>query len=363
MAKTFNPIMTLPEIGTAQIELLEKLSNASGVSGDETAIRRIVRDELSGIADELTVDVMGNLIAIKKAKTENAPRVMIAAHMDEVGFMLNHKESDGIFRFATVGGIDPRALAGKAVRIGKNGVPGVIGACPIHLSPRSELENILTLNSLRIDVSPEVSEVEVGEYAVFATQFKRLGEISLLGKAFDNRIGVATLIELVKNAPENVELIAAFTVQEEVGLRGAKAVAYRMNPDAAFVIDCTPANDQPAYDGSENVAYKSKLDEGPAIYVMDGRTLYDRRLVRYFSDLGDSYGIRYQYRQPQPGGTDAGPIHLTKEGIPTLSLSVPGRYAHTAAMVIRIADWQGYYQLLAVALRHFSLDLISGERE
>ena len=239
----------------------------------------------------------------------------------------------------------------------------MIGACPIHLSPRNELQNILTLNSLRIDVSPEVTSVDVGNYAVFATRFKRLGKISLLGKALDDRIGVATLIELFKNAPESIELIAAFTVQEEVGLRGAKAAAHAMNPDAAFVIDCTPANDQPARNGSENVEYKTKLDEGPAIYVMDGRTLYDRRLVRYLSDLGDSYSIRYQYRQPQPGGTDAGPVHLSREGIPTISLSVPGRYAHTAAMIVRIADWEAYLQLLTVALSHFSADVLSGERE
>lgn len=363
MEKTFKPVGSLPTIGADQIALLEKLSNASGVSGDEGSIRKIIRDEIGSIADELRIDNLGSLIAIRKAKTPNAPRILIAAHMDEVGFMLNFKESDGIYRFAVVGGVDPRMLAGKAVRVGKKGIPGVIGACPIHLSPRSELENILTVNSLRIDVSPEVSDVEVGDYAVFATKFKRLGELSLLGKAFDNRIGVATLIELFKNSPENVELIAAFTVQEEVGLRGAKAVAYATNPDAAFVIDCTPANDQPAYDGSENIAYKSKLDEGPAIYVMDGRTLYDRRMVKYFSDLGDAYGIRYQYRQPQPGGTDAGSIHLTKEGIPSISLSVPGRYAHTAAMIVRIADWQGYYQLLTAALRHFSGDVLAGERQ
>lgn len=363
MVKTFSPKTELPKITDERIDLLEKLSNASGVSGDEGAIRRIIREEIAASADELRTDVLGNLIAVKKAKKAGAPRVMVAAHMDEVGFMLNDKESDGIFRFATVGGIDSRSLAGKAVRIGKDAVPGVIGACPIHLSPRNELQNILTLNSLRIDVSPEVTSVDVGNYAVFATRFKRLGKISLLGKALDDRIGVATLIELFKNAPESIELIAAFTVQEEVGLRGAKAAAHAMNPDAAFVIDCTPANDQPARNGSENVEYKTKLDEGPAIYVMDGRTLYDRRLVRYLSDLGDSYSIRYQYRQPQPGGTDAGPVHLSREGIPTISLSVPGRYAHTAAMIVRIADWEAYLQLLTVALSHFSADVLSGERE
>lgn len=360
--KTYQPTVSLPEIGADQIALLEKLSNEIGVSGQENAIRKIVRDELKEIADELTTDVMGNLIAVKKAKTEGAMRVIIAAHMDEVGFMLTHKESDGIFRFSVVGGIDPRALAGKAVQVGKKRLPGVIGARPIHLSTAADIRNIIGIANLRIDVSPDEKGVDVGDYGTFATKFKRLGDISLLGKALDDRIGVATLIELFKNAPDSIELIAAFTVQEEVGLRGAQAVAHRVDPDIAFVIDCTPANDQEPYFGGENAQYRTRLGHGPAIYTMDGRTLYDRRLIGYLSDLGNSYNIPYQYRQPAAGGTDAGAIHLTKDGIPTISLSVPGRYAHTAAMLVRIADWQAYLQLLTVAIHHISPEILAGER-
>lgn len=353
--------MTLPALTEAMIQLLEKLSNAAGVSGNENAVRAIVRREITGFADTIKVDALGNLIAVKKAADENPLKVLIAAHMDEVGFMLVDKESDGIFRFEVVGGIDVRSLPGKPVQVGKNATPGVIGACPVHLSTREERERILPLDTLRIDTGPGSTEIKAGDYATFATKFSKFGP-SFCGKALDNRIGVATLIHLLKNCPQHVELIAAFTVQEEIGLRGARVVAYDNDPDFAFVIDCTPANDQPAWDGSENTQYKTKTGHGPAIYAADGRTLYDPRLIRFFTETGDRYKIPYQIRQPGPGGTDAGAIHLTKAGIPTISVSVPGRYAHTAAMIARASDWEHYYQLLSAALNHIQRDILQAAR-
>ncbi|HOG60640.1 MAG TPA: hypothetical protein PKX76_04940 [Flexilinea sp.] len=354
-------IDSLPVLPESSVRLLEELSNAVGVSGNENEIRSIIRREVSSVADNLTTDTIGNLIAVKHAKNDHALRVMVAAHMDEVGFMIVDKESDGIFKFQVVGGIDERALAGKAVQVGKKHAPGVIGACPVHLSTPAEREVILKTDNLRIDTGPGSKDIEVGDYATFATKFKRMGG-SFCGKAIDNRIGVATLIELLKNAPDSIELIAAFTVQEEVGLRGAEVAAYNINPDFAFVIDCTPANDQPAWDHSENTLYRTKLDQGPAIYTNDSRTLYDHRLIRYLSDLGDRYGIRYQYRQPASGGTDAGAIHTSRSGIPTISLSVPGRYTHTAASIIRKADWEDHYRLMTVALRHIDADILKENR-
>ena len=361
MAKKTNNQKSLPVISQEAISLLEKLSNAMGVSGDEQEIRVIIKQELSSFADSLKTDALGNLIAIKKAKTPNPLRVMVAAHMDEVGFMLVEKDSDGIFKFQVVGGIDDRSLAGKPVQVGKDHTPGVIGACPVHLSTKAEREVILKSNALRIDTGPGSSGVNTGDYATFATQFQVMGE-SFSGKALDNRIGVATLIQLFKNAPENIELIAAFTVQEEVGLRGAAAAAYNLAPDFAFVIDCTPANDQQPWDGSENTLYRTRLDHGPAIYTKDSATLYDRRLIRYMSDLAEKFGIKYQFRQPTTGGTDAGAIHLSRAGIPTLSVSVPGRYAHTAAMIVRKSDWEGFFQLMTVALENISADILKEQR-
>ncbi len=356
-----NENIQLPPLTEERIALLEKLSNAAGVSGNENAVRAIVRQEISAFADEIRVDALGNLIAVKKSPLQDPVKVLIAAHMDEVGFMLVDKETDGIFRFKVVGGIDVRSLPGKPVLVGKNRAPGVIGACPVHLTTREERERILPLETLRIDVGPGASEIKVGDYAVFATKFAKMGP-SFCGKALDNRVGVATLIELLKNCPPQAELTAAFTVQEEIGLRGAEVAAFNYEPDFAFAIDCTPANDQPSRDGSENTQYKTKLGHGPAIYSADGRTLNDPRLIRFLTGIGDRYAIPYQIRQPGPGGTDAGAIHLTKAGIPTISVSVPGRYAHTAAMIARAADWEHDYQLLFVALNEISRSLLQEPR-
>ena len=175
-------------------------------------------------------------------------------------------------------------------------------------------------------------KVKVGDRATFATRFRQVGP-SLFGKALDNRLGVATLIELLRHAPENVELLVSFSVQEEIGLRGARVAAFAFNPDLAIAVDSTPAFDLPRWDESENSAYNTRLGAGPAIYIADAGTLSDPRLIRHLAQTGESYGIPYQFRQPGGGGTDAGAIHRVRTGVPSVSVSIPGRYAHTALMV------------------------------
>ena len=195
--------------------------------------------------------------------------------------MLVNDEGEGLYSFRAVGGLDARQLAGKAVLVGKDQTPAVIGAKPIHLTTRGERQNTIGINALRIDMGPNSSKkAKVGDQATYATKFTRLGP-SLRGKALDDRIGVATLIELIKNAPSNIDLMAAFTVQEEVGLRGAQVAAHRLEPDMAIALDCTPANDLPMWDGSPNERYNTKLDAGPAIYVADRATLSDPRLIAH----------------------------------------------------------------------------------
>lgn len=343
-------------VSDPQIDLLARLSNASGVSGDESEIRKIIRGEIAAFADSVQTDVMGNLIVEKNAKSGDSVHLLIAAHMDEVGFMLVDKESEGIYRFSTVGGIDSRSLPGKQVFIGKDRLPAVIGACPVHLSTREERENILKIDGLRIDAGPGSADIPLGSYAVFSTQFRAYGP-SLIGKALDNRIGVATLIELIKNVPDRIHLTAAFTVQEEIGLRGAAAAAFNCRPDLAMVVDCTPAMDQIPYDGSENTLYRTKLSSGPAIYSMDRETLYDHRLIDFLKTSAAEEAIPYQIRQPGGGGTDAGAIHLTRDGIPTATISVPGRYPHTAVMIVRKTDWENTIRLFVTAMNRLSLDL------
>jgi endoglucanase len=186
----------------------------------------------------------------------------------------------------------------------------------------------------------------------------------------DDRLGVATLIELVsqftRNPPENFDLLAAFTVQEEIGLRGAQVAAYALDPDLAIVLDCTPANDLPTWDGglpgSENDRYNTRLGAGPAVYIADRATLSDPRLVKHLVETAAELGIPFQFRQPGGGGTDAGAIHKQRAGIPSVSISVPGRYLHTAAAMVRRTDWQNSLALVSAALARLSPDIFSTDK-
>ena len=219
-----------PSIGRGQIGTLERLCNAGGVSGNEKEVRAIVLESIRSHVSELKIDALGNVLALRQGEGENRPRVMLAAHMDEVGFMITSDEGEGIFRFEIVGGIRDGQLAGKPVLVGEDKVPGVIGAKPIHLTSRDERRRPISSDELRIDIGPEnEKKAKVGDWATFATTFTRLGS-SIRAKALDDRFGVATLIELVRQAPPNIDLLAAFTVQEEVGLRGAKARGLHARP-------------------------------------------------------------------------------------------------------------------------------------
>jgi endoglucanase len=353
---------TAPQIRNPQYRLLEKLCNTSGVSGDEGAVRKVVLEQLDTYSVDIQVDALGNVLVSRRGKARNCLKVMVAAHMDEIGFMLTYDDGDGLFRFSTVGGIDPRQLAGKPVWVGAAKTPGVIGAKPIHLTNADERKKTIPIKSLRIDVGPENKNiVKVGDRASFATIYKRIGP-SIRAKALDDRLGVATLIELVKHAPQNIDLLAAFTVQEEVGLRGARVAAYSLDPDLAFALDSTPAYDLPNQADEENVQYNTRLDAGPAIYVADRGTLSDPRLIRHLVSTAETEKIPYQFRQPGGGGTDAAAIHRQRSGIPSVSVSVPGRYAHTAAGIVRISDWKNTLALMYAALVRITPNLFAEDR-
>jgi endoglucanase len=325
-------------------------------------VHQIVLEHIRDAADQIETDPLGNLLAVKRGKGRNRLKVMLAAHMDEVGFILTSDEGKGLYRFQIAGGVDPRNLAGKQVRVGQEAVPGVIGLGPVHLVSAESRRNAVSLNDLRIDIGPgNAGRAKIGDRAAFDTRFVRLGP-SLRGKALDDRLGVATLILLLKYAPENIDLMAAFTVQEEVGLRGAKVAAYTLNPDLGFALDCTPSLDMPVWDGSENTQYRSKIGNGPAIYVGDGSTLSDPRLIRLLRQTGDELGVPYQLRQPGGGGTDAGSIHLSRAGVPAVSVSVPGRYLHTPASIVRLKDWQHSVKLLYHTLTRIKPKLLQEPR-
>jgi putative aminopeptidase FrvX len=353
----------MPNITNAQFKLLEKLCNACAVSGDEGEVRKIILEQVKPYADDVKVDALGNILVTKKGSGPEARlKVMLDAHMDEVGFMLVADDGDGIFQFDGVGGLDARHLAGKPVLVGKNRVPGVIGARPIHLTSAEERQHKIPLDQLRIDVGPGGGgKVKLGDRATFATQFQRSGP-SILSKAIDNRIGCAILIETLKNAPAHIDLCLSFSVQEEIGLRGAKVAAHAFAPDLAFAIDATPANDLPAHDDSENTSYNTRLGSGPAIYTYDTGTLSDPRLIRLLIETAEAEGIPYQLRQPGGGGTDAGAIHRQLAGIPAVSISVPHRYTHSPVSISRVDDWKNTQALLNAALKRLSPALLSSER-
>ncbi len=340
-------------------ELLQELSEAVGVSGGEEAVRKIVYDAVASDVDEIKTDTLGNLITLKKGQGRDPLKVMVAAHMDEIGLMITGHDSNGGLKFQSVGGVLDTALAGKRVQVGPKCVPGVIGIKPIHLSKGNEARQVVKKDSLRIDVGASSKDAakeiaKIGDLATFLTPFSDLGP-TFMGKALDDRAGCAALIQLVKGEPFSFDLYAVFTVQEEVGLRGARVAAYAIEPDAAFVLDCTPANDLPR---EKDVSPNTVLGKGPAIYIMGGRTFSDRRLVTLLTEAGDEEGIPYQMRQPGGGGTDAGTIQLARGGVPVVSVSVPGRYIHSPAAIINRQDFENTPRLVRAALSRLTRDTL-----
>ena len=348
-------------LGATQFKLLEKLCNAMSVSGDEGEVRRIVLEEAKPYADEIKVDALGSVLVRKKGMTASSHKkplkVLLDAHMDEVGFMIVNDDENGFYNFETVGGIDPRHLVGKQVIVGRDHIPGVIGAKPIHLTTVDERKNTISTDAMRIDLGPE-GKAKVGDRATFATKFKRVGP-SIMSKSIDDRIGVAILIELLKHAPKSIELCLSFSVQEEVGLRGAKVAAHYFEPDLAIAVDSTPARDLPDYEGNENITYNTKLGEGPAIYVANSSTIDDPRLVRFLEETALKENIQFQFRQPGGGGTNAVAIQRSRAGVPVVSVSVPHRYTHSPVSVSRISDWKNTLNLLHMALKNMTPDLLN----
>jgi len=348
-------------IGTPQFKLLEKLCNAMSVSGDEGEVRRIVLEEVRPFADEVKVDALGSVLVLKKAENKGVGkkplRVLLDAHMDEVGFMIVNDDENGFYQFEIVGGIDERHLVGKQVIVGKDHAIGVIGAKPIHLTTAEERKLTINADAMRIDLGPE-GKAKVGDRATFATKFKRVGP-SIMSKSIDDRIGVAILIELLKHTPKNIELCLSFSVQEEIGLRGAKVAAHFFEPDLAIAVDSTPARDLPDYEGRENYTYNTKLGLGPAIYMANSSTMDDPRLVRFLAEIAEKEKIQYQFRQPGGGGTNAGAIQQSRAGVPVVSVSVPHRYTHTPISVTRVEDWKNALNLLHSALKKMTPALLN----
>lgn len=339
-------------------ELLQQLTETPGVSGDEHKIRGVIRKLITKYVDEIWVDTMGNLIAIRKGSVNPEYRILVDAHMDEVGLMITGVDRDGSLRFKTVGGIGDRTLLGKVVQVGPKKLIGVVGARPIHLLTGKQRTTVVKHDAMRIDIGAKNKEeanrkVKPGDTATFVTPYEEMGDIAL-GKAFDDRTGCAALVELLRGDPYPFTIVGAFTVQEEVGLRGAGVATYATKPDIALVLECAPAYDLPnKRDVSPNVA----LGRGPAIYVMDRGTIQHPGLVKHVTGTSDKYGIPYQIRQPGGGGTNTAAIQRITGGIPAATIATPARYIHSPTSMINLNDYKNVIRLAEAVIR--SLDPVN----
>ena len=322
-------------------ELLRKLSNAHGVSGSEGNVYALIKKELKGHVDEIREDPMGNLIAIKHG---NKFKVMLAAHMDEIGLMVKYIEEKGFIRFVALGGwYGPTLYNQRVILHGANGpVIGVIGGKPPHMMDDEERKKGVKVDDLFIDIGTPVT---------IDREFCELANSRVTGKAFDNRAGVAMLIKTLQEVKSPLTIFGVFTVQEEVGLKGARTSAYSLDPDCAIATDVTIPGDHP---GIEMKDAPVVMGKGPVITIVDssGRGLIaNRKVVKWLKDAADSNSIPVQMEVGSGGTTDATAIHLTKGGIPSTTVSIPSRYIHSPVEVLDCQDIEAGVKILVAALK------------
>lgn len=333
------------------LDNLKKLSALDGVSGDEKPVRDFILSHVKDYVDEYWIDKTGNLITYKKG-TGNGPKVMLDAHMDEVGLMVTQITSDGLLKFQVVGGIEDRVLVGKRVRIGENGVSGVIGFKPIHLQDKNERTGAVNKKKLTIDIGAKDKEqaeakVEVGDIVAFAYDPVDFGDNKLMAKALDDRVGCAALIEILKERYE-FDIYGCFTVQEEIGLKGAKTASFQVMPDIAIILEGTTCYDLP---DTEEQGMSTRCGKGPALTIMDRSVIVDRDLLNHIVDVAKRNKIPYQFKQTISGGTNAGRIQVNGTGVKVAAIAVPCRYIHTPVSVMDKSDFENMIRLAKETLK------------
>lgn len=326
---------------------LQMLCAINGVSGREHAVRRYILEQLDGFNTQktVTVDPLGNVLVDLKGENRADKRLMFAAHMDEVGLIITHIEDNGTLKFATVGGIDEKALFGTRVQVGDT--VGVIGGKAIHQCSGDEKKTVPSTSKMCIDIGAKdkaqaEQTVSVGDVVTFCADWTTLGDYKVKAKALDDRAGCALLLELAKTTPK-YDITLAFTVQEEVGLRGAKCAAHTVAPDVAIVVDVTTAADVAGVSGADCVCHQG---DGPVVSFMDGRTLYDAELYDTLMNTAKRIGIPAQTKTRIAGGNDAGAIQTTGHGAKVAAVSLPGRYIHSSGCVIDLRDLEDTAALL-----------------
>ncbi|MFP4322119.1 MAG: M42 family metallopeptidase [Anaerolineales bacterium] len=341
--------------------ILQTLSEAVGVSGDESAVRALIREAIAPHVDEMRVDAMGNLIALKKGTGAQPLTGLAVAHMDEVGFMVTGHDGSGYLIVESIGGIDDKLLPALRVWVGPERTPGVFLWKPIH---KGRSQNIVTLENMRIDIGAggkdaAASAAPIGTRVAFASEYLALSEKVARGKAFDDRAGCAELVEIVQGDPLPYDLYACFSVQEEVGLRGAKVLAESIQPDFALVLEVTACHEVPQDPDEPDMTTVTKLGHGPAINYMDRASIAHPGLLAHVVATAEAEGIPHQFRSPQfAGGTDAGSIHTSGAGVPALTISLPGRYIHSPHTLLSLEDYAHGKQLAHTALARMTPDIL-----
>ena len=333
------------------LELLKELCRLNGVSGAEDPVRNFIQTQAQPYADSLRSDALGNLIVFKRGKKSTGNKLLLAAHMDEVGVIVTRITEEGFLKFDFVGGVDRRVAIGKPVVLGENEIPGLIGLKAIHLVSREEEEKVPKTDALYIDIGAKDREeaeklVPPGTYGSFVGPPQEFGQGFLKAKAIDDRIGCAIMLELLKeDLPLDVTF--AFTAQEEVGTRGAFGTAFSVSPEVALVLETTTAADLPGVEGARRVCAPGK---GPVISYMDGATIYDRDLFENLRRLAEEHGIPWQTKEYIAGGTDARTIQRSRSGVRVAALSAAVRYLHAPATVGSLADFENMWKLTRLFL-------------
>ena len=331
----------------------ETLCNLCAVSGDEQAVRSYLISVLEKRHDVTwTIDPLGSLLVEKRGQNRAPHKLMVSAHMDEVGMIVTHVNSDGTLCIQPVGGVDASVAIGRQVLVGEKHLPGVVGAKPIHLLSPEERKALPKWSGLVLDIGADNAEqaraaAPEGTYAYFAPDFVRMGKDRICSKAIDDRAGCAILLHLLEqDAP--YDFTAAFLVQEEVGLRGAKAAAYTVDPDFALVLEATTAAD---IAGAEEDAKVCCLGGGPVVSFMDRSTIYDKELYRMAFSLAEKNGISCQTKSRIAGGNDSGAIHVSRGGVRTLAISLPCRYLHSPSCLADLNDLDACMALLPLLVK------------
>lgn len=337
------------------MKYLNELVKLRGISGDENEVRQYLKAECMRLCSNVSIDKLGNVIAVKKGTVMPEKVVMCCAHMDEIGLIISAIEKSGALKFSVVGGMDPRVLVSKRVLIGENRLPGVIGIKAIHLLERADMERPPKVSELYIDIGAKSDKdakkyVSKGDTCIFAGKLTEFGDNLVKTRALDDRVGCAALLNALEYEYP-VTVAAVFSVQEEVGTRGALVSSYAIDPDCALVLEGTTCADMHGVPEHMKV---TQVGKGCAITIMDRSVIPNRDLRTFITKVADKNEIKWQYRAHTFGGTDAGAIQLAREGLPVAHISAPCRYIHSPVSVMSKDDFEAQKALLIATLKNIN---------